>query len=78
MNKVQSSLLHFRERRVPVELQGLRAEHSRYPNRSPDFTSMLPLPKPRFRVNSPHLPCGAEDSISSLALAPGKKELDLH
>ena len=78
VDKVLTSLFQRGERRVTVELQGLSAEHSRYPNRPPDFSSMLPLPKLRIRVNSPHLPCGAEDSISSLALAPGKKELDVH
>ena len=73
MDKVQTSLFQRGERRVTVELQGLSTEHSRYPNRPPDFSSMLPLPKLRIRVNSPHLPCGAEDSISSLTLAPGRE-----
>ena len=77
VDKVQTSLLQRGERRVTVDLQGLSAEHSQCPNRSPDFSSMFPLPKPRVPVNSPHLPCGVEDSISSLASAPGK-ELDLH
>ena len=63
---------------VTVELQGLSAEHSRYPNRPPDFSSTLPLPKPRVPANLPHLPCGTEDLISSLASAPGKKELEVH
>ena len=68
MNKVQSSLLQFRERRVPVELQGLRAEHSRYPNRSADFSSMLRLPKPRVPVNSPHVPCDARITLNMYAV----------
>ena len=63
---------------MTVKLQGLSAEHSRYHHRSLDFFSMLPLPKPRVLVNSPHLPCGVEDSIFSFALAPGKKELEVH
>ena len=73
VDKVQTSLLRCGERKVTVELQWLSAEHSQYPNRSPDFSSMFPLPKPRVPVNSPRLPCGAEDSISSLASAPGKE-----
>ena len=72
VNNVQTSL-QCRQRRATVEPQGLSAGHSRYPNRSPNFSSMLPLPKPRVPVNSPHLPCGAEDLISSLALAPEKE-----
>ena len=35
------------QRSLPVELQGLITECSRYPNRSPDFSSMLPLPRPQ-------------------------------
>ena len=77
VDKVQTSLLQREERRVTVELQWLSAEHSRYLHRPPDFSSMLPLPKPRVLVNSPHLPC-VDDATSSLALAPGKKELEVH
>ena len=55
MDKVQTSLLRCGERGVTVELQGLSTEHSWNPNRSADFSSMLPLPKPRVPVNSPHL-----------------------
>ena len=58
---------------MPAELQGLSAESSQYPNRSPEFLSMLPLPKPRVMVNSPPLRCGGEDSIYSLASALGKE-----
>ena len=65
MDKVQTSLLQCGERRVAVELQGLSDGHPRYPNRSPDFSSMLPLPKPRVPVNSPHLACGAERIMSN-------------
>ena len=36
-----------------VELQGLSAARSRYPRRSPDFSSMLSLSIPRVTVNSP-------------------------
>jgi hypothetical protein len=70
VDKVQTTL-QCEGRRVAVELQGLSAERSRYPKRSPNFSSMVPLPKLRVTVNSPHLPY-AEDSISSLASAPGK------
>ncbi|KIJ91886.1 hypothetical protein K443DRAFT_467259 [Laccaria amethystina LaAM-08-1] len=52
VKKVQKSLLQCGGRRVAVELQGLSAERSRHPNRSLDFSSMLPLPKPRVTVNS--------------------------
>ena len=36
-----------------MTVERLSAERSRYPNRSPDCSSMLPLPKPRVTVNLP-------------------------
>ena len=71
VDKVQTSLPRCGGKRVTVELKGLIGERSRYPNRSPNFSSMLLLPKPSVAVTHPHLPCG-EDLISSLASAPGK------
>ena len=35
------------------DYRGLSAERSRYPNRSPDFSSMLPIPTPSVTVTRP-------------------------
>ena len=60
-----------------VELQGLCIERSRHTFHSPGFPSVLVLANFRVTVHPPHLPCGAEDSISSSHRRLEEKELEV-
>ena len=66
-----TNLLQWRGRMVIVELQSCALNVDGTPFAHP-VSLQIASPKPTVMVNSPHLHCGAEDSIPQLASVSGK------